>query len=80
MSRLCCPGCRLRFSRSVEVQLSSCPVCGLPPAPVSGPQTLLGYRLYAPVDDPNILPLAMEVSMPAPAFVGRAPQLDLGRE
>jgi hypothetical protein len=70
MNRLCCPGCRLRFPRPAEAHLVVCPQCGLPTASVSGPESLVGYRFFDPLDDPHSLPEALAVSLPLPMFDG----------
>ncbi|MGI9184739.1 MAG: hypothetical protein ACR2GZ_07215 [Solirubrobacteraceae bacterium] len=57
-----------------------CPQCGLPPASVSGPGSLIGYRLFDPLDDPHSLPEAIAVALPFPTWDGTGPQLDLGRD
>ncbi len=79
MSGLCCPGCHLRFPRSAA-HITVCPQCGLPPASVSGPGNLIGYRLFDPLDNPHSLPEAIAVSLPLPAWDAPGPQLDLGRD
>jgi hypothetical protein len=79
MNGLCCPGCHLRFPRSAA-HISACPQCGLPPASVSGPASLMGYRLFDPLDQPHSLPEALAVSLPLPMFSGPGSYLDLGHD
>jgi hypothetical protein len=66
MTRLCCPRCKLRFAPAATAYLSSCPECGLPPAPVDDPESLVGLRLFDPSDLPDVLPEAVAVSLPEP--------------
>lgn len=70
MSRACCQNCRLRFSPLAEAYLTSCPECGAQPTSVDNPESLVGFRLLDPVDIPNILPEALEGSLPVPRYDG----------
>lgn len=65
-----CPGCRLRFPRVAATSLPACPECGLPPKPVDGCESLMGFRLLRPQDTPHPMPEAMAVALPGPAHDG----------
>jgi hypothetical protein len=64
MSRLCCRPCRLRFAAAVY--LTACPECGEATVSVGARESLLGLRLYDPLDVADVLPEALSVSLPEP--------------
>lgn len=70
MKRLCCPGCRLRFTRLAATYLTACPECGFPPKPVDDAESLIGFRLLGPQDTPQTMPDAVAVALPDPADKG----------
>jgi hypothetical protein len=66
MTHVCCPSCRLRFTRSAAAYLVACPLCGGPPRPVSSAELALGFRLLSDDDGLDELPQAVAVVMPVP--------------
>ena len=64
MSRLCCRPCRVRFAPAVH--LTACPVCGSATEAVDDRESLIGLRLFDPVDAADALPEALSVSLPEP--------------
>ena len=64
MTRLLCPGCRLRFTTAPTATLTTCPVCGRRLEAVSSAQATLGYRLFAALDPQPALPMAAEAALP----------------
>jgi hypothetical protein len=73
MTNVCCPTCRLRFTRAAAAYLVSCPECGEPPQSVAGLDAVVGFRLFRPQDAPHTLPEAISVEMPIPDPAGRRP-------
>jgi hypothetical protein len=64
MTRVCCPGCRVRFTRAMEASLTECPSCGgqLAPRPNE-----LGYQLFdAPQPQPLLVQALVASRRPAP--------------
>jgi hypothetical protein len=61
---LCCPRCRIRFSASASY-LTACPECCLPLHTATA-ESLVGLRLFDPLDVADVLPAAREVSLPLP--------------
>jgi hypothetical protein len=66
MTRLCCPGCQLRFPPVASSYLIACPECSEPLQPIAGLESSLGLRLFAPDDMPGAFADAIAVSLPAP--------------
>ncbi|WP_156027700.1 hypothetical protein [Candidatus Solirubrobacter pratensis] len=64
MTHVCCPSCRLRFTRAAAAYLVACPTCGEPPRPVDTADRVLGYRLLSDDDRSDTLPHAVAVAMP----------------
>jgi hypothetical protein len=64
MTRVCCPSCRLRFTRAAAAYLVTCPECGQPPQPVSGAELALGYQLFSDDDRSDTMPVAVAVALP----------------
>jgi hypothetical protein len=64
MTRLCCPTCRLRFTRAATAFLVACPECGEPPQSVSCAQQMIGLRLFEPDVVWDVRPDAVAVAMP----------------
>lgn len=64
MSRLCCRPCRVRFAPAAY--LTACPECGSPTETVDDRASLIGLRLFDPVDAADVLPEALSVSLPEP--------------
>lgn len=58
MTHVCCPSCRLRFTRASAAHLVACPHCGEPPHVVPHATSVLGFRL---VSEP---PLAVDLAQP----------------
>ena len=53
MTHVCCPSCRIRFSRETEAALTACPTCGGDLSPLPG---VLGYKLFeVPPQQPPLL-------------------------
>jgi len=67
MKRLCCPGCRLRFTRVEARYLAACPECGLLPKPVDNSESLIGFRLLTPQGTPEQMPAAVAIALADPA-------------
>ena len=66
MTQVCCPSCRLRFTRAAAAYLAACPDCGEPPQPVLSAESVLGFRLVSDDYRPESLPEARAVSLPIP--------------
>ena len=64
-THLCCPDCRLRFTRAVAAQLRACPECGRQPQAVSL-QGSLGFRVFTLDVSTQPLPLAVAVALAVP--------------
>jgi hypothetical protein len=64
MNRICCRHCRMRFTVAASY-LTGCPECGLPLV-ASNAESLVGYRLFDPLDVADVLPGALEVTQPVP--------------
>src|SRR5919109_2991860 len=71
MTRLCCPGCRLRFSPAAGAYLVACPECGEPPQTIASLELAIGFRLFELEDVPQQLPEAIAVAIPLPARAQR---------
>ena len=65
-THLCCPHCRLRFTRAVAADIVRCPECGASPEPVASLELTFGFRVIGPADLPHELPDAMAVSVALP--------------
>ena len=65
MTHLCCPDCRLRFTRPAGTYLTACPECGDRPQPTTV-EGAVGFRLFTLEDVPHPLPEAAVVSLPVP--------------
>lgn len=63
MSHLCCPSCRLRFSRAAAA-FPNCPVCDRRLVTLPGGASLVGCALFDPADSPQTLPEAIAVAIP----------------
>jgi hypothetical protein len=64
MTHVCCPSCRLRFTRAAASHLVACPGCGEPPQTILRAEQVMGFRV-APVDDlPDALLQAVAVALP----------------
>lgn len=68
MTHVCCPSCRLRFTRAAAAYIVACPECGGPPQPVPSAQRALGFRLFIDHDRLDALPHAIAVAMPIAAL------------
>jgi hypothetical protein len=64
MTRISCPGCRLRFSKAATATLTTCPECGQSLETVDSAQPTLGFRLFVPTDRGPALPMAIEAAVP----------------
>jgi hypothetical protein len=67
MTQVCCPSCRLRFTRAATAYLVACPECGSPPQPIASPEQVIGFRLFAHDELPDAFPQAVAVAIPMPA-------------
>ena len=63
---LCCPHCRLRFTRPVAAYIARCPECGDPPQAIASLELTFGFRVIGPKDLPHELPYATAVSVALP--------------
>jgi hypothetical protein len=66
MTQVCCPSCRLRFTRAAAASLVACPECGAPPESVLNAEHVLGFRLVSDDDRSDSLPVALPLAMPVP--------------
>jgi hypothetical protein len=66
MTQVCCPACRLRFTRAASSYIHACPACGAAPQPLASAAQALGFRLASADDDTSRLPDAIAVAMPHP--------------
>jgi hypothetical protein len=74
MTQVCCPSCRLRFTRATAAHLVACPECGAPPEPVLSAERVIGFRLASGIDElSDTLPIAVAVALPVPASTERSP-------
>ena len=64
MTRISCPGCRLRFSKAATATLTTCPECGQDLEAVDSAKPTLGFRLFVPTDAGPALPMATEAAVP----------------
>jgi hypothetical protein len=64
MSHLCCPSCRLRFDRAAAAHVTTCPECGRRLITLTDGASLVGFRLFDPLDSPHTLPEAIAVAIP----------------
>ncbi len=65
MTHVCCPTCRLRFTRATAAYLMLCPECGEEPVPMP---SVLGFQLFSD-DDPSDAPAqAVAVALPVTPF------------
>jgi hypothetical protein len=67
MTHVCCPSCRLRFTRAAAASLLACPACGEPPQQVLSAEDALGFRLVAADDHSDTPPVALAVALSIPA-------------
>lgn len=65
MSRQCCHECRVRFTPVASTYLTSCPECGRLLSSQDGAESLLGFRLFDPLNISDAVPEALAVSLPA---------------
>jgi hypothetical protein len=65
MSRQCCHECRVRFTAVASTYLTSCPECGRLLTSEDGAESLLGFRLFDPLNISDAVPEALAVSLPA---------------
>ena len=69
MTQVCCPSCRLRFTRAAAAYLVACPECGRPPHPAPNAERVVGFRLASDdcdYDDSDVVPVAVAVALPPP--------------
>lgn len=66
MTHVCCPGCRLRFSRASAAYLVACPECGAPPESVPSAECVIGFRRVSDDDRRDEMPMALAVALPIP--------------
>jgi predicted amidophosphoribosyltransferase len=68
MTQVCCPGCRLRFTRAAATYLTACPQCGEQLQPNPKAERMVGFRLFSHDDAPDVVPEAVAIAMPPPAL------------
>ena len=73
MTQVCCPSCRLRFTRAAAAYLVACPDCGEPPQPVVRAEDILGFRLVSDDDRSDSLPVALAIALARPTSDERSP-------
>jgi hypothetical protein len=66
MTHVCCPSCRLRFTRAAAAYLEACPTCGESPQTVQSAERILGFRLVTPEELVAAFDAAAAVTMPLP--------------
>jgi hypothetical protein len=74
MIGVCCPDCKLRFSRAAVVHYAACPGCGRRPQSIASREQVVGFqllRLDAPA--PTAGAAAIAVSLPSRGPSGRRP-------
>jgi len=67
MTQVCCPSCRVRFTRVASAYMVACPQCGKPPQPIASAERTIGFRLFAHNDLDDTVPQAVAVAMSLPA-------------
>ncbi len=70
MSPACCPSCRLRFTPEATARFTVCPECSAPLEADVALRDSVGYRLHGMTNPPGESPLAVEVSLPGPDWLG----------
>jgi hypothetical protein len=73
MTRLSCPGCRLRFDAAATASLATCPECGRPVEAVGSAEATLGYCPFVAHDPQPALPMVAEAAMPIPGLLPDRP-------
>lgn len=63
MTRISCPGCRLRFARATAAYLTACPSCGGPLQRITAEQSI-GLHLFSDDDGPDPLRQAAAAVLP----------------
>jgi hypothetical protein len=66
MTHVCCPSCRLRFTRAAAAHLIACPECGGPTQTMPHAAQTVGFRLALTDDLPGESPIALAIEMPVP--------------
>ncbi len=74
MTHVCCRSCHLRFGTAASAYLTACPECGLVLTAVTEAASLVGLRLFDPLDVVQALPEALAVSLPVSPSVGERPE------
>lgn len=74
MIGVCCPDCKLRFSRAAVVHYAACPGCGRRPQSIASREQVVGFQLLragglSPASDA----VAVAVSLPSRGPSGRRP-------
>ena len=64
MTPVCCPSCRLRFTRAAAASLEICPECRRDLRAAASAEALVGYRLFGRIDALPALPTAGEMALP----------------
>jgi predicted amidophosphoribosyltransferase len=73
MTQVCCPSCRLRFTRAAAAYLVACPDCGAPLEPVLSAERVIGFRLFSDDVRSHSLPVALAVALEIPTSSERSP-------
>ena len=65
MTHMCCPSCRLRFTRAAAAYLLACPQCGELVQAVPSALGVLGFRLFADAEIAEVLGPVVSAALPA---------------
>lgn len=65
MTHVCCPSCRLRFTRAAAAHLVACPECDKPLQSIASLELAFGFRVFRFEDPAHSLPEAVAVAIPS---------------